>query len=150
VDAGLTALSEMQDANGNFSSWDTCNAEGTAQVIMALCALGIDPATDPRFVKNGNSAIDGLMVFYNSQDGGFYHLKSEEGEGSSNNIATDQSRDALIVYYRYLNGYNGLYDLSPEKDRSQNDLNEIIAAIDSLPANPGLSDLDTYASVASK
>ena len=44
VDKALDVLSELQLATGGFGSWGTENSESCAQVIVALTALGIDPA----------------------------------------------------------------------------------------------------------
>ncbi len=46
VDAALSCLSKMQLSDGGFSSSGTENVESTAQVLVALTALGIDPLTD--------------------------------------------------------------------------------------------------------
>ena len=72
VDAALTYLSDAQQADGGFMSWGTANSESCAQVIVALTALGIDPAADSRFVKNGASPLDGLCAFA-CEGGGFRH-----------------------------------------------------------------------------
>ena len=42
IDRALAALSAAQCADGGFASWGAENAESTAQVVMALCALGIE------------------------------------------------------------------------------------------------------------
>ncbi len=144
VERALVVLSEMQDGDGNFSSWDSANAEATVQVIVALCSLGIDPLTDSRFIKNNNTVLDGLMVYYNPQDGGFFHTDPRKKSSSSDAMATDQGRYALTAYYRFVNNYNALYDLTPEGDRSSAEIEALIATIDGLPANPGLSDADGY------
>ena len=62
IDRALAALSGVQCADGGFASWGAENAESTAQVVMALCALGIDPAADERFCKEGGSAEQGLQA----------------------------------------------------------------------------------------
>lgn len=72
VDAALTYLSDAQQADGGFMSWGAANSESCAQVIVALTALGIDPAADSRFVKNGASPLDGLCAFA-CEGGGFRH-----------------------------------------------------------------------------
>ena len=64
MDKALEALSALQRNDGGFDSWGTVNSESCAQVIVALTALGIDPATDSRFVKNGNTVLDALAGFY--------------------------------------------------------------------------------------
>lgn len=43
-----------------------------SRTILALTALGIDPAADSRFVKNGASPLDGLCAFA-CEGGGFRH-----------------------------------------------------------------------------
>src|SRR5699024_11026485 len=79
VDEALAILSELQLSDGGFSSWDTANAESTAQVIVALTSLGIDPLEDERFIKNGNTVLDGILRFY-MDDGGFIHAESYDPE----------------------------------------------------------------------
>ncbi len=60
VDRALEMLSGMQDSQGGFASKGIANSESCAQVVVALTSLGLDPDTDPRFVKNGNSVLDAL------------------------------------------------------------------------------------------
>ena len=84
----LNRLSQMQEANGGYTSWGTANAESVAQVIVALTSLGIDPASDGRFIKNGYSTLDALATFYNDK-GGFKHSQSDTT--SSNGLATEQA-----------------------------------------------------------
>ena len=72
VERALTCLSRVQQDNGGFMSWGTVNSESCAQVIVALTSLGIDPAADSRFIKNGASPLDGLCAFA-CVGGGFRH-----------------------------------------------------------------------------
>ena len=74
-------------------------------MIIALCSLGIDPKTDERFIKNGNSVFDALMSFRLS-DGSFAH-GIDEKEG--NNIATEQAMLALCSMIKMRDGKR-LYD----------------------------------------
>ncbi len=110
VDRGLTVLSGLQCEDGSYSSCGTCNAESTAQVIVALTGMGINPAQDARFVKNGYTTIDGLMKFA-VNGGGFSH---ELGRGV-NNLATAQGYYALVAYQRLINGQPSLYQMSDAK-----------------------------------
>ena len=64
VDTAVSKLSEMQNADGGYSSIDGPNCESISQVIVGLTALGIDPNTDPRFIKNGLSAVDALCGYF--------------------------------------------------------------------------------------
>ena len=107
VDKALEALSALQQGDGGFGSWGTVNSESCAQVIVALTALGIDPATDSRFVKNGHTVLDALAGFYVT-GGGFKHT----ADGERNGMATEQGYYALAAYYRFVNGQTSLYDMS--------------------------------------
>ena len=62
VDRALHWLSGQQTENGDFSNWGETNAESTAQVIIALCSLGIVPGDDARFCKNGISPVDLSLI----------------------------------------------------------------------------------------
>ena len=107
VDKALEALSTMQRNDGGFGSWGTVNSESCAQVVVALTALGIDPATDSRFVKNGSTVLGALAGFY-VDGGGFKHT----ADGERNGMATEQGYYALAAYFRFLNGQTSLYDMS--------------------------------------
>ena len=107
VDKALEALSALQRNDGGFGSWGTVNSESCDQVIVALTALGIDPTTDSRFVKNGNTVLDALAGFYVT-GGGFKHT----ADGERNGMATEQGYYALAAYFRFANAQTSLYDMS--------------------------------------
>ena len=107
VDRALDTLSAMQRPDGGFASWGTVNSESCAQVLVALTALGIDPTTDSRFVKNGSTVLGALAGFY-VDGGGFRHIAG----GGLNGMATEQGYYALAAYYRLLDGKTSLYDMS--------------------------------------
>lgn len=118
VDKGLTWLSTHQQEDGGFASWGAVNSESCAQVIVALAALGIDPLTDSRFIKNGITALDALCGYYTQDDTlgkGFAHVKQSSGGyvgGAYNQMATEQAYYALNAYYRFANSQNRLYDMT--------------------------------------
>jgi len=112
VDRGLAWLSANQQADGGYVSWGVNNAESAAQVIVATTGLGINPHTDPRFVKNGISVVDAMMGFA-VEGGGFKHAKTET---RINGMATEQSTYALVAYDRFLQGKNRLYDMTDAPD----------------------------------
>ena len=118
VDKGLTWLSAHQQEDGGFASWGAVNSESCAQVIVALSALGIDPLTDSRFIKNGITALDALCGYYTQDDTlgkGFAHVKQSSGGyvgGAYNQMATEQAYYALNAYYRFANRQNRLYDMT--------------------------------------
>lgn len=107
IDKALAYLSNTQLDNGSFGSSDGSSVESCAQVIVALTALGINPDTDARFVKNGHSVIDALCTFYLG-DGNFAHVLN----GNKDSMATEQAYYALTAYFRLLNGQTSLYDMS--------------------------------------
>ena len=107
VDKALEALSALQRNDGGFGSWGTVNSESCAQVIVALTALGIDPAKDSRFVKNDLTVLDALASFYVT-GGGFKHVADKGRDG----MATEQGYYALASYYRFANAQTRLYDMS--------------------------------------
>ena len=107
VDKALEALSALQRNDGGFGSWGTVNSESCAQVIVALTALGIDPTTDSRFIKNGLTVLDALAGFY-VNGGGFRHTAG----GERNGMATEQGYYALAAYYRFVNAQTRLYDMT--------------------------------------
>lgn len=136
VDRALNWLSQTQQADGGYTSWGTSNSESIAQVVVALTGLGIDPHTDPRFVKNGNSVIDALMTFA-VPSGGFMHIKpGEAGNGGAeagvvDGMATDQGTYALVAYDRFVNGKNRLYDMTDVRAELPEETQEIFVPLPS-------------------
>ena len=105
IGRAVNVLSETQLENGGLGSWEGSNSEAVSQTVIALSGLGINPHTDKRFIKNGNSLMDALLAFQ-AKDGGFMHIQigaSSEG-GVSNGMATDQASLALLAYQRLLDG----------------------------------------------
>lgn len=72
---------------------------------MAISALNIN-IEDSRFVKNGNTVLNGLLDYYSN--GKFSHTKN----GGYNHMATEQGFCALTAYYRSLTIMNGFYDMA--------------------------------------
>ena len=109
VDNALAYLSSIQKADGSFSAANggSASGESTAQVLTALCALGIDPVADSRFIKSGSTVLDGLCKFY-VDGGGFRHNLN----GERNAMATEQCYYALAAYFRMKAGKTALYDMS--------------------------------------
>lgn len=104
TEEALACLSKMQKSNGGFASGGVSNLESSAQVVVALAELGI-PFSDSRFVKNGNSAIDNLLAFY-QKGKGFLHTMDGSG---SNQMATEQGFYGLVAADRAQKGKGCLY-----------------------------------------
>lgn len=105
TDSALTWLSKNQDSKGGFASWGTSNVESVAQVIVALCELGIS-LDDSRFVKNGHTLTENLLSFRQA-NGGFYHVL--DGSDGNNQMSAEQGFYALVAIDRAENGQNSLY-----------------------------------------
>lgn len=120
ADKGIAFLSSKQLEDGGYSSYGIATPESTAQVLTALSSLGIDCAEDERFLKNGNTVIDGMMNF-RLDDGTFCH---KLGEGS-NHTATVQAFYSMIAYLRMKEGKSPLYILDDEPAVTEEEIQEI-------------------------
>lgn len=107
VERGLSVLSSLQGEDGGYGDAGSATSESCAQVVVALSALGIDPASDARFAKAGGSVFDALCAFA-VPGGGFKHV----ADGEVNGMATEQGLYALVAYERLLSGKTSLFDMS--------------------------------------
>ena len=114
IEAAVTLLSSRQLDSGGFASYGVENAESTAQVIIALCALDIDPFADSRFIKAGVTLLDALTSFQLA-NGSFAH----ETDGAYNESATAQVFLALAACQRHQAGGGSLYLLNREASRHE-------------------------------
>lgn len=103
VDRAVELLSERQSDNGGYGSFESANIESCAQVLTALSAMGIDPKSDSRFVKNGNTVLDAVIGYY-LEGGGFEHVA---GHGIDQ-LATEQAYYAMTAYFRMISGKTSL------------------------------------------
>lgn len=103
VDKAVEYLSVKQGSDGSFG-----NAEADAQVIIALCDLGIDPDTDSRFLKDLD-LLTALLSYQNS-DGGFAHEKG----GESDELSSGQALCALAAAKRSKLTMRRIYDMREE------------------------------------
>jgi len=116
IDKAVNWISSVQDKNGGFSSDINGGdaSETTAQVIIGLSSVGVDP-TDKTFTKAGGNLIQHLMSFQ-QKDGGFAHIATDH---ESNIIATTQGLLGLTAYQQYLSGKGSIYQFTG---------NEVVAA----------------------
>ena len=103
VDKAIAGLSAEQGADGSFGS-----SNSDAVVIIALVSIGIDPAIDSRFIKNGISLYDALLAAVNGEMNGFTFF------GETNELSTEQGFRALIAVEQMKNigGAFNIYDFS--------------------------------------
>lgn len=107
VDGALRYFEMVQNSDGSFGNYAATNCESTAQVVIALSVMGINPRTETRFIKNGVSVMSALNSLYLS-DGNFCHLKG----GDANEMATEQAYLALVAYKRLVENSTSIYDMS--------------------------------------
>ncbi len=119
VNLAIEYLSRIQGSDGSFCAENVPASESAAQVIIALTALGIDPDTDARFLKNGCSVLDALLMFCVPGEG-FEHILG----GGVNGLATEQAYRALTAYDRFLKGKTRLYDMTDLLDKGGDVLTE--------------------------
>lgn len=128
AERAFARLSRAQLSNGGFRYGTAETSESASQVIVACTTWGIDPDTDPRFVKEGNSVIDNLLSYYVEDEAMFAH------QGTiSNNMATDQACYALVAYDRLQKGKPSLYDFSDVNFGENYESDEMTATL-GLPA----------------
>lgn len=140
VGKALAWLSKTQNADGSYSSGDAVNCESTAQVVTACAALGIDPHTDSRFVKNGKPAVDALPGFYDSALRAFHHVQKDNGTGG---MATNQAAYAMTAYQRLARGQNSLYNMGDVR-RDCADGNHVFGEVRETEVTCTMPKLRTY------
>lgn len=138
VDEAVLCLSRLQLDTGDYKSWGTQNVESTDWVAVALCSLNIDPLSDSRFIKNGNTLFDGIMR-YRMTDGGFVHSFTYDPDNptslpdKSNTMASEQTLYTMASLWRQKNGMRTLFDFRKEQSSALksriNDLTSDISKI---------------------
>lgn len=104
VDKALIYLKAQQFDTGAFGSevFGTQSGESTAQVILALCALGLDPTAE-KYCKNGVSPVAALESFISENGGGLNYANAEDP------LTTYQLLQAYEAYARFQNGEPTLF-----------------------------------------
>lgn len=127
AEKAVETLAQKQLDDGDFASYKVANPESVSQVIIGLTALGIDPLNDARFIKNGNTVIDGIKK-YLLDDGSFCHTEG----GDTNELATYQVFTAMAALERFYDGKSSIYvfdspdEIQNESETEQNEKNEPI------------------------
>lgn len=104
---GFALLSVAQKENGSFATIGAENTESAAQVVLACCAWGIDPAADARLQKNGVTPIDCLLNAWQPEARAFVHTQDSQKWAVQ---ASEQATYALLAYDRLLKGQPFLFD----------------------------------------
>ena len=108
VDKALDFLSDNQKDDGTFVSYGSADCESCAQVMIALCSMGIDISEDARFIKNGNDVFSALMKFCTGDDLMFSHYAG----GDANSMSTVQAYTALAALYKYKEKGCPIFDMN--------------------------------------
>ena len=100
VQAFVNNAVEAQSSNGSFG-----NVNSDAMVIIGLAVVGIDPASDERFVKGGCSLADALLLYVNDTRNGFTTAAVGAVNGESTQkaaaLATEQGFRALVTLEQF-------------------------------------------------
>lgn len=109
VDEAIESLVPQQLATGDLYSPWSVGPEATVQLVIGLCALGIDPAQDSRFVtEDGKTLIDGIL-----------RHRNEDGSFGSGAMATEQVAYTLAAYTRLRANQRDLFDFRAETDATR-------------------------------
>ena len=152
IDESVAWLSSVQCSDGDFSSWGMQNVESTAQVLVALSTLGVDALHDSRFIKNGNTVLDGILK-YRLSNGGFVHSFTYDPDNptslpdQANTMASEQVLYALVSLWRYQNGMRSLYDMREEFSITERlTIDACISTINLLDENSSKEDIEAATS----
>lgn len=77
VDKALAYLQAQIGATGALEAWGAPSGESTAQFILALCELGIDP-TGSAYTNNGKTLLDGVLSFVTENGGARNYQNAED------------------------------------------------------------------------
>ena len=151
IDSGLAALKAVQDETyGGFYGMGQYNSCSTAQVIVALCSLGIDPTGAEWTVNGSYNPVTALCQFYiqDTGDSNKGKIKYTLNASAGDDMSTEQAAYALAAYYRLKNNKDTLYDMSalftsPEANQAALDaLKETLEAADWTLAQAEAEDAD--------
>ncbi len=110
VDKALSYLKGQMSSGCGFND----NAESTAQVVIALAALGLDPVDSANgFVRNAAVNLLTNLTGFAHTDGGYKHYSTDQG---AQPMSTTQALLAFEAYRRFSAGENALYDLTDAAD----------------------------------
>ena len=111
IDRALAALKAIQHEDGGFGAsgkgvQNATNANSTAMAVIALCAVGIDPATEWK-TADGSTPLGALLSQATADDTAFLYA------GKVNDSATEQGFRALVAYQGF-KGAAGPYNIYVE------------------------------------
>ena len=114
-EGGIRYLQSQINEDAGFESWGNENACSTAQLLILLPMLGMDPAASNGFVKAQKNMITNLEGYRDETGGGFFWQK---GSPYSKDGSTYQVVLALESCRRFASNENSVYDLT-ESDKKE-------------------------------
>ena len=108
IESGLHYLSNAINEECLYTFYGDESAESSAQVVLALCALGIDPDEDARFTKGEHTLLSGLARF-RREDGTYGHTLSDE---QGDYLATAQTLLALLALQKLRDEEGWVFDFT--------------------------------------
>ena len=108
IESGLHYLSNAMNEECLYTFYGDESAESSAQVVLALCALGIDPDEDARFTKGDHTLLSGLARF-RREDGTYGHTLSDE---QGDYLATAQTLLALLALQKLRDEEGWVFDFT--------------------------------------
>jgi hypothetical protein len=108
IGRALLALQRLQQPDGGYvTGLDGRGTEAAAQIVVALCALGLDPDSTPSFTKYDDQGQKYTPFSYMLAS---YRKIQEEDALSPRMI--EQTLCALAAYDRFLQQKSPLYDMT--------------------------------------
>ena len=115
--------------------YDFGTPESSAQVLLALTTLKIDPLSQNNgFGTNNRNIITRLMEYFDPKTGGFTR---NLGDKNPMEMTTVQVLQALTSYQRYINREKSYWDLTNSKDDTGNNPGNGSEDKDDTGNNPG-------------
>lgn len=108
IEKALFWMETQLTEDGMLISYGSESCESVAQTILALCALGIDPAEDEKFIRHGKTLLDSLHSF-RDEKGMYLHSYSDEEYSM---LSTYQSLLALEAVEKYRTEGTWIFDFS--------------------------------------
>lgn len=106
INSALAFIQSQTLADGGYGFWGNSSAESTAQVLTALCELGIDPLSPEYVADSGKNIFDALSGYINPDGGG------RCWDGTSNIMTSYQMLYGLNAYDRYVGNEVSLNNLT--------------------------------------
>ena len=107
VDKAIAWIGSQISTYGTFEAFGTESCESSAQVLMAMAALGIS-TEDERLIKNNMTIADGMLQF-RLDDGTYMHTPTD---GKGDLMATQQTLLGLEAMERAEAGEGWIFDFT--------------------------------------